>query len=303
MGHVKEIVRWGALAALVAFGGCPERRAAKDRLYFDDLKAPLGTKIEVVSDISLNPATGGAVTVIAVVEPDIDRDDLDRLLQTFWLQVSARSGFQSGTADQIDVRFYDSTPKAKAGGTNWLCQAVRVSRLEKPTFINRQRLPLLKWARKAMGKLPQYTGALQPELLADPVALHLELKLPFVSDDGSGSYVETLSYTKATTNFTSYAGVFFGKIEQLKKFTFVGVHNDEPVIRIWLTRDQFEQLNLRQVEESLGKFQGAFIEQLMSRPQDANMVEKKVEERRRKLYRETFSRLPEGQVELAKFLR
>jgi hypothetical protein len=33
------------------------------------------------------------------------------------------------------------------------------------------------------------------------------------------------------------------------------------------------------------------------------MVEKKVEERRRKLYRETFSRLPEEQVELAKFLR
>lgn len=288
--------------ATVAAAAC-EKQDVKQRLYFDDPKPPVGVAAKIVTDDNLNPSEGGSVTMTVAVDAAIDRDDLDKLMRVFWDQVSARSGFRNGEADKVDIRYYVGEGKAKAGADDWIGRTQRTSRSGEPAVTNRQKLPLLKWAQQALGKQPQFTGELKPRILADADALEIEIKVPFVQSDGSGKYVEQLTYTRATTEFSSYTRTLFDKIEKLEKLAFIGMHDGREVMRIWLTREQYEQLNLRHVEEGLGAFQGKFISRMLEDPKSAKMVERKTAQQRRKVYRETFARLPKEQVQLDKSLR
>ncbi len=292
----------GLAALLLALPACPD--ASKDKLYFKDVTPPLGAgKVTIVSDDNANLESGGETTIIATVEPGIDRDELDRLMTSFLRQARERRGFKKGDkAVKIDLRFYVDEAKAKAGGADWLAQVLVSPGANEPTQTNRQKAPLLKWAKKALGPQPEYSGKLQPQILADPAALSIELTIPFVSDDGSGNYVEKLSSVKAITEFVSYTRTLFDKLGELKKLTFIGKHNDETVMKIWLTREQYNELDLRNVEESLGAFQGQFIEPIMSKQISEKAVEAKVIAQRKKVYKETLNRLPQAQVQLAKSL-
>lgn len=290
------------LALLLGGPGCQEE--VKAQLYFPELRATLGPgKVNVVSDVSLNPEGGGDVTVITEVEPEVDRDELDKLMASFLRQVKERRGFRvAGPPKRIDLRFYVSEAKAKAGGEDWLAQVLASSGAE-PTMTNRQKPPLLKWTKKVLGPQPEFSGTIKPQILADPITYSVELTIPYVNDDGSGTYVEKLTYVKAITEWVSYTRALFEKIPELKKFSFVGKHNDQPVMKIWLTRQQYQELDLQQVEESLGAFQGQFIEPIMSKLISEKAVEKKVVAQRQKVYRETLGRLPAEQVQLAKELK
>jgi hypothetical protein len=289
-------VLWAALPA------CKEE--SRQQLYFRDLTPSVGAgKVEVVSDVSLNLDTGGEITVLTAVEPEIDRDELDRLMGTFYRQVKDRRGFKKGDRPaKIDLRFYTSEAQAKKGGDDWLAR-VQVQGSGEPTMTNRQKVPLLKWVKKALGNQPEYTGKLKPEILADPISLSVTLTIPYVADDGSGQYVENLTYVKAITEFVSYTRTLFDKIEQLRKLTFIGKHNDEVALKVWLTRKQYHELDLQQVEESLGAFQGQFIEPIMSKQISEKAVEAKVIAQRRKVYKETLARLPKEQVEVSRSLK
>jgi hypothetical protein len=292
------------LLSLSPLSGCKEE--AKKQLYFNDLKPPLGVgKVEIISDVSMNPATGGEITVLGTVEPNVDRDELDRLLQSLLRQASVRRGFQmTGKPEKVDIRFYTDKKAAEAGGANWLAR-VEQTGVNEPTFTNKQKPPLLKWVKQAMGKMQEFTQKdLKPQILADPDKMAVELTWPFVEHDGKGMYVETLSHEKATTEFSSIVITLFEKIAKLNKFTFIGKHNDQVVMRIVLTREQFTELNIKQEEELLGAFQGQFIELILSKEITEKKVSQKVRKQRRKVYKEKiFGRLPEGQVELIKDLR
>lgn len=289
------------LLLIVTVTGCKEE--ARKQLYFPDLTPPLGVgKVTVVSDVSMNPDTGGECTVISVVQPDVDRDELDRLMSSFYRQVKDRRGFRKGDSPaRIDLRFYVREDQAKATGSDWLAQVLYSG--GEPTMTNRQKAPLLKWVKKALGNQPEFSGPLKPQILADPQAQSLEITIPFVSDDGSGKYVEKLGYVKAITEFVSYTRTLFDKIGELKKLTFIGKHDDAVVMKIWLTREQYNEIDMRQVEENLGAFQGQFIELILSKQISEKAVEAKVIKERRRVYRETLARLPKEQVELAQGLR
>lgn len=294
-----------AIAMLLVLQGmaCKDDKP-KDQLYFPDLNAPVGAgKVNVVSDVSLNKPTGGEITVLTAVGPDLDKDELDRLMASFYRQVKERRGFRgSGKPELIDLRFYGSEGQAKAGGDDWLAR-VSASGTGEPTTVNKQKPPLLKWAMKKLGKMQEFTGSLKPQVLANTTAMSLDMTVPIVELDGSGKYVENLTYVRAITEFVSYSMALFEGIPELKKFSFVGRHNDQTVMKIWLTREQYVGLDLRKVEEGLGAFDGQFIELLMSKQITDKAFEAKKIKQRRKVYRETLARLPAEQVELEKDLR
>ena len=295
---------WGVLLVLgLALTGCEKKDAVKDQLYFPTLRAPLGLDVKIAEDRSDNLAEGSAVRVRAYVEPSADRDELDRLLRSYFRQVKDRGGFLDGAVSKIDIRIYSSAAAAKAGGADWLAAASRTSKKAEERFQNRQQIPLLKWAKKALKPMmPVYTGALKPRILADPKGMSLEVTLPFVEEDGTGQAVKEVSFTRATGAWAGLVMKLFGSIEGLRKLTFVGRHHDEALIKVTLTREQMKLVDLRQVEEQLGAFQGSFMEKLISRKIDHLQVAKKVAKQRKKVYRQVFARLPKEQVFLAKGL-
>jgi hypothetical protein len=306
MRRVAKIMLQGVClgAVFFALGACP--KIAKKQLYFEDLRPRCCLKVTVLKDVSMNPDTGGEITVYLVVEPNADKDELTGLLESIYRQVKVRRGFQKGDKPQkLDLRCYDAQAKAEKGGDDWLARASRDTSISEPTYENRQKPPLLKWATAVLKpSMPLFTKKeIKPQILADPIAMTLEVSYPFVIDDGSGAYVEKVSNEKFTTALSSTFISMFEKIPLLKKMTFVGKHMDKTVVKIWMTREQFTALDLKQVEELLGAFQGQFIEPMMSKQITSEQVHKKVIKQRRKVYREALGRLPKEQVELIKDLQ
>jgi hypothetical protein len=289
---------------MILWGGCKEK--PPEQLYFPMLKPSIGVgKVDIVVDKNLNLPTGGEVTVFAVVEPEVDRDELERLLQSFHRQIRGRRGFQKDDfPSKIDIRCYTDKASAEAGGDKWLARAEWVRPKPEPTFSNRQKPPLLKWAKQAFEKMmPLFSGPHKPQILADPNEMVLEVTYPLVTDDGSGQYVKELTHEIATTAFSSTSLTLFQKIPELKKLTFIGKHNEQTAIKVTVTAEQFKALNIKQVEELLGAYQGKFIELLMSKKITDEQVRSKVLKQRLKVYREAFAKLPKEQVELLPSLR
>ena len=287
-----------ALAVLLAAQGCL-KKPRKEKLYFDELKPPVGfSHVKIVSDESKNPETGGHVTATAVVKPDEDRDELEVLMKSLYRQAAGRkSGFKKhkGKLEKIDIRLYDSESKAKAAGEDWLARVSRASRNSEESYENKQKLPLLKWGKKALGK-----GNYQ--LLEDHEALSLEYSDPFL--DHEGKPVKKISYEIFANDFIRTTDNLFKKITQLKKFTYLRKHEDKVVAKIWLNREQFTGLNLRStLEQKYNAVVGPLVQDLATRQiTEAKYIKIKTKQLR-KVMRELLEKLPKEQVELIKELR
>jgi len=295
----------GVLLA-VAVIGCEEKKKTKDQLYFKDLTPPLGIKVKIIKDISKNPKGGGVSIVRTSVEPDVDRDDLDRLMRSFFRQTKARSGFSGGTVSKIDIRFYTSEAAAKAEGENWLASVQRSSTTAAPKFVNKQKLPLLKWAKKALARTMVLfkKGKVQPRILADPKALALEISLPFVKGDGSGDLREKVTFITGTRVWVGLVLPLFRKIEQLEKVTYIGTGKGNKVLfKVRLSREQLQQLELRKVQEGLGAFQGKLINKRLAKQITDKQFSRLTAKQTKKVYKKVLSRLPKDQVMVDKSLR
>lgn len=301
---MKRSLALGVALAVGALFACKE--GAKKQLYFDDLKPPLGVgKVTVVEDTSLNPETGGEISVSVQVEPNVDKDELDNLMRSFHRQAARRRGFITGRPEKIDMRFYTSKKAAEAKGDDWVARVEQISSSSEPTFTNKQKAPLIKWAKQALKpSMPMFTKEHKPQVLGDPNTMVLEVTWPYVADDGSGQWVEELSYTKVYNNFRDIVDTMFTKIEGLKKLTFVGKHKDQVIMRVWLTADQYKSLDMQQtVEQEINAYAGAFVQKLMNKEVTEKVYNRKVAKRTREVFRKILSRLPEEQVEVHKKYR
>ncbi|MFH1131651.1 MAG: hypothetical protein V1754_09965 [Pseudomonadota bacterium] len=71
------------LAAIVSLAACEKREEKSEELYFRDLRIPVGITAEIFSDVNSNTETNSSITIITVVPTDLDRDELDILMQSF----------------------------------------------------------------------------------------------------------------------------------------------------------------------------------------------------------------------------
>ncbi len=326
-----------ALALLVTTGCFTKSR--KEKLYFDEIKAPVGVEgFKVVSDVSMNPKTGGYVTINAVIKPDIDRDELERLLQSLYRQAKARKGQfkkNKGKLGKIDVRVYDSEAKAKAAGKDYLGRAHRVARNSEAAYENKQKLPLLKWGKKALGK-----GTFQ--LLADGENLALEYSDGFI-DYETKKEKEKINFESFGNRFFTVVDSLFKSTKKLKKVTYTRKHKEKVVAKIWLSREQYGRIGLLWFHEAPckgciitpdGKTQcksekatctaakdaaeqsfrfflekkynaviGPLTQELMSKEITEKKYIKLKSKQIRLTLREMLGKLPEDQVELVKELR
>lgn len=285
--------------------GCKE--GPRDQLYFDDLKPPLGVgKVKVVSDVSLNPETGGEIKVSVLVDPEVDKDELDRLLKSFYRQTHARKTFRGKQrAQSIDIRVYTDEAKAKTAGDDYLARVYRGPSDTEEHYENNQKPPLAKWAKKAMRNAAMYPGELKPAWTQNKAATELEVRVPMVPADGSGKYVENLSFEKLSTEFSSYVITLFEKLDPLQKLTFIALHNGEEKAKITLTREQYNTINIKHEEEMLGAYHGELIEKMLSkkRRMSEEKVTKLAHKRRHEVFMAIFKKLPEDQVTIVDELK
>ena len=286
-----------AAAVLLLAGACEKPR--KERLYFATLKGPIGFgHMKVVKDISLNPKTGGTVSVQAVVKPDDDRDELTTLMKSIYRQVKGRKALfrkHKGKLREMDIRFYSNEAKATAAGDDWLCRFSWSSGGE-VKYENKQKLPLLKWAKKILGKSGKY------KVLADADAISLDYTEPFAVAEGAKP--DKLKYEVFGNDFIRTTDDLFTRIEQLKKLTYTRTHQDKVVAKIWLTRQQFTDMDLRgTLEREYNAVVGPLVQDLATgQMKEAKYIQIKTKQLR-KTVRKLLGKLPKEQVELVKQLR
>ena len=124
--------------------------------------------------------------------------------------------------------------------------------------------------------------------------MELEVTMPMVEYDGSGEYKEHVTFEKFSTEFSSSVISLMEKIAGLKKVTFSAKQHDKIVAKIAISRELYTKIDLKQMEESLGAYQGEFYQDLVSQKITSEKVEKKVKEQRRKIFKEAFAQFPEG---------
>ena len=279
---IQSALLW-LISLCIASVGC-EQKQARARLYFDDLRIPLGlTGVEILSDRSLNAETGSSIEVIAKVPSKIDRDDLDRLMKSFYRQSVARRGFVgSGLPGRIDLRFYQDANEARVGGDAWLGRALRAvggigGLIRESTNSS---------TGKVGTKSPGDAAAVLPKSANRPLSANrkrgeLTIKLPYVSENGSGAWRQTLKYEQAVREFLGVSQTLFAEVNGLRRLQFVGIYKDHPVLTVSLSKEQFDQLNVVATEERLSAYEAQFINDLAIERVSEKVVQQKTATARR----------------------
>ena len=89
----------------------------------------------------------------------------------------------------------------------------------------------------------------KPTFKVDPATKGVEVQYPYL-DTGKDEYVKTLSFNAAMTYWAEFTTTMFSKAPELKQLTYVGLLDDQPVLKITVTRQEFDE-KLSRVQETI----------------------------------------------------
>ncbi len=105
----------------------------------------------------------------------------------------------------------------------------------------------------------------------------------------------TLCFNSAMTYWAEFTTTMFGKAPELKKVTYIGVLNDQPVLKITTTRQQFDA-KLSTVQETIASYSAITFAKLGLHKTDDKGALKDQEQHKTKTYKAALSFLPKDQV-------
>jgi hypothetical protein len=86
----------------------------------------------------------------------------------------------------------------------------------------------------------------------DETGKAVEVNYPYL-ETGKDEYVASLGFNTAMTYWAEFTTTMFGKSPELKKVTYVGLLDDQPVLKIATTREQFDS-KLSTVQETIASY-------------------------------------------------
>ena len=145
-----------------------------------------------------------------------------------------------------------------------------------------------KFTHKAAYKLDPATGSVE--------VTHYFLEM------GKDEYVADLKLNSAAASWAEFMTSMFSHAEPLKVLTFVGVYKDEPVIKIAVTRPQFDNVLARLQEQIAAHASITFQNIGMGRMNDQKAY-KDQETFKSKTYKAALDKLPKEQVYISPKLK
>src|SRR5207244_5263486 len=92
----------------------------------------------------------------------------------------------------------------------------------------------------------------KPAFKVDPVKQAVEVSYPYL-DTGKDEYVKAITFNNAMTYWAEFTSTMFNKAPDLKELTYNGLLNDEPIMKITVTRQEFDA-KLSTVQETIASF-------------------------------------------------
>jgi|SoiMethySBSTD1v2_1073268.scaffolds.fasta_scaffold214540_3 hypothetical protein len=322
VAHAIAIPAVCLLAALAGVASCNKsEQSSGPTTCCDQPKVPPGVPgFTVVRDETTGPTDGQDVKLHVALKQKTKRDEIYPALQFLYRYAMTRRTFEPTT---FLGAFYSTEGEAQTGG-NPVAKIWREHGDKGPKCENNIKLEFKEEVDKAfMWSL----NRAEPENLDDTCHLNEKKKIARVDDKfthkptmkiddakravevtfpyletGKDEYVATLGFNTAMTYWAEFTTTMFGKAPELKEVTYVGVLNDQPILKITTSREQFDS-KLSTVQETIASYSAITFAKLGLHKIDDKGAKKDQEQHKTKTYKAALSFLPANQVMISPKLK
>ena len=322
VAHAIAIPAACLLAALAGVASCTKsEQTSGPTTCCDQPKVPPGVPgFTVVRDEATGPTDGQDVKLHVALKQKTKRDEIYPALQFLYRYAMTRRTFEPTT---FLGAFYSTEGEAQTGG-NPVAKIWREHGDKGPKCENNIKLEFKEEVDKAfMWSL----NRAEPENLDDTCHLNEKKKIARVDDKfthkptmkiddakkavevtfpyletGKDEYVAALGFNTAMTYWAEFTTTMFGKAPELKEVTYIGVLNDQPILKITTTREQFDS-KLSTVQETIASYSAITFAKLGLHKIDDKGAKKDQEQHKTKTYKAALSFLPANQVMISPKLK
>lgn len=305
----------GVLLALGA-AACSTEKSEAPKPCCDQPKIPAGvTPFVVIGDEVSGPSDGQKVIMRVGVSQPIKRDQVYPVLHTLYRHAMTRTTFEP---IHFVANLYASESAAKTGGEGGLmARIIREQSDRGPKCENKIPYDFAEQVARAfnagVGKGEEEdsndTCRLNEKKVVarvddkfthkasykvDPARMAVEVTYPYL-EMGKDEYVKELKFNSAMRDWNEHAQSFFGKVDGLKELTFIGLHNDQPVVKITVTREQFNS-QLASLQEEIAAHSAVTFASLGLRTTDDKGAAREQSSFQSKTYKSALGTLPKNQV-------
>jgi hypothetical protein len=280
----------------------------------DQPKIPAGVPaFTVVRDEVSGPSDGQDVKIHVALKQKTKRDDIYPTLQFLYRYAMTRNTFEP---TNFLGAVYATEGEAQTGG-NPLAKITREHGEKGPKCDNGIKLEFTEEVQRAFDyslnraipedladtcRLAEKKKVVRvddkfthkPTMKIDPAKKAVEVTYPYL-ESGKDEYVKTLSFNNAMTYWAEFATQMFSKAPELAELTYSGLLNDEPVIKITTTRQQFDS-KLSTVQETIASYAAITFAKLGLHKTDDKGALKDQEQQKTRTYKAALSFLPKNQV-------
>lgn len=323
--RLAPILRTAAVAGMAAAGtaalapmtGCSTDKATAPRACppdCDQPKIPPGVPaFQVVKDEATGPSDGQDVKIRVVLKQKTKRDDIYPALHFLYRYAMTRGTFEPRN---FTGEFFNSESDA-ASGANVAAKVWREQSDKGPKCDNAIKLELPEQVAKGFAwslnrgepedledtchlnekkKVARFDDKFthKPTYKVDAAAKAVEVQYPYL-ETGKDEYVKELSFNAAMTYWAEFMSTMFQKAPDLQQITYNGVLNDEPVLRITVTRQEYDA-KLTTVQETIASFAAITFAKLGMHKLDDKGAQKEQEAFKTNTYTTALSFLPKDHV-------
>jgi hypothetical protein len=314
------ILPLAAPALLLGLGGCPSsdksgggaaRSCPPD---CDQPKIPPGVPpFQVVKDVATGPADGQDVTIAVVLKQPTKRDQIYPALHFLYRYAMTRNPTEPRN---FVGEFYTSESDAAAGARQ-VAKVFREQTDKGPRCENSIKLELPEQVEAAFAhslnrgevedledtcrlnekkKVARFDDKFshKPTFKVDPGARSVEVQYPYL-ETGKDEYVKTLSFNAAMTYFAEFMSTMFQKAPDLQQLTYVGLLDDQPALKITVTRQEYDS-KLTTVQETIASFAAITFAKIGLHKLSDKAAQKEQEAHKSKTYTNALSFLPKDHV-------
>jgi hypothetical protein len=304
--------------ALALFSGCPaaEKNAASRSCPpdCDQPKIPAGVPaFQVVKDTATGPSDGQDVVIRVVLKQKTKRDKIYPALHFLYRYAMTRNTFEPRN---FTGEFYNSDSDAAAGSA-FAAKVWREHTDKGPKCENTIKLELPEQVEKAFAhsmnrgesedledtchlnekkKVERFDDKFthKPTYKVDEATKSVEVQFPYI-ETGKDEYVKSLTFNAAMTYWAEFMSTMFQKTSDLQQITYVGVLDDQPALKITVTRQEYDS-KLTTVQETIASFAAITFAKLGMHKLNDKAAMKEQEAHKTKTYSTALSFLPKEHV-------
>lgn len=280
----------------------------------DQPKIPAGVPgWDVVGDEVTGPTDGQNVTIKVVLRQKTKRDEIYPSLHFLYRYAMTRNTFEpSNFSGEVYASKSDAAAGSHPVAKIWKEHADKAPKCENTLAydfneqVERAFLHSLNRAApeelddtchiKEKKKESRFDDGFKhkPTFTVDAARQAVEVRFPYL-ETGKDEYAKGLNFNTAMTYWMEFTSTMFHNSTDLKELTYVGLLDDQPVVKITVTRPEFDT-KLFNVQETVSAHSAIIFAKLGMHKTDDKGAKKDQEQHKTKTYKAALAALPKEHV-------